>query len=664
MSNKIIKIDPAKLTDKTSRILHILLQQSRQSNIQVLYNNVSYTVQIFNDWTGQIDEVVVQLTNTLVYRTKPNSYPGKRRKIDRYSILDVNLLGGGQYGSVYRVLGTLHHRKNCILRKQDKRRVIKVQANDIWAQNEAKNSLIAPHLHAKYLTIDAGADTSYLVIKEFSGQTLQTIIDNDKCNINPIPLEKRIQISINIMRAVLEQVHDLDLVHRDLKPANIIVNMDTCEVNVIDYGFSRNKFRNDYMYPGSPAYAAPEVYSRSYPYDQISDIYSVGLILRGLWRAEERTGMLSDLIDSLVVKKTEPASLDDLGSGISGISTHHLEMIRIMLVGMADFNPAHRSTLDQGITLFEGIKLEQRLKSVPVEHWQCVRSANVLAAKTRVLLDNLDKNKTTSTPITELKKVLDGAVDQLGDTKYELSEFIETIGIESIRHCATKHAVKKQVDGILNQYAQDCTDIILLAEQLDNSRYILERFSKNTDRYAAINTELEYMLADIEHLLFKIHRRKFSLDNVRALSARYAVAIAELKNEMRPVVAEFLSNQYPEILQSYKKLSIILQKLDYLMVNDAALPLRRRIKEAIRHYIDANNTEANLLNLNRANSVERQNDIDEVITLLESEKDDAKLITRLDVKLSNLKTGLFGRSDFRKMIQEAVAPLRPNILSH
>lgn len=78
----------------------------------------------------------------------------------------------------------------------------------------------------------------------------------------------------------LEYLHINRIVHRDIKPANILINPETLEVVLCDFGMAhiRMRYRQGETEVTSPAYRAPEIYKeKKYSYE--ADIWAVGLIL-------------------------------------------------------------------------------------------------------------------------------------------------------------------------------------------------------------------------------------------------------------------------------------------------------------------------------------------------------------------------------------------------
>ena len=102
-------------------------------------------------------------------------------------------------------------------------------------------------------------------------------------NSNKIPLDKFYQISISLAE-ILSEIHRKKVIHKDIKPENIIINPDTMDVRLIDFGIStrlskeETKWTAANVLEGSIQYISPEQTGRmNRSVDYRSDFYSLGV---------------------------------------------------------------------------------------------------------------------------------------------------------------------------------------------------------------------------------------------------------------------------------------------------------------------------------------------------------------------------------------------------
>ena len=100
----------------------------------------------------------------------------------------------------------------------------------------------------------------------------------------------------------LEYTHSHRIMHRDIKPGNVVINPQTKELQVIDWGLA------DYYVPGykynvrvsSRYYKAPELLLHYMSYDYSIDMWSLGCLFAGCLFQKDYFFKGDDLIDQLV----------------------------------------------------------------------------------------------------------------------------------------------------------------------------------------------------------------------------------------------------------------------------------------------------------------------------------------------------------------------------
>ena len=114
--------------------------------------------------------------------------------------------------------------------------------------------------------------------------------------------------------AALAHAHARGIVHRDLKPANVLVNLETGQVKLVDFGVARlgdSTLTRTGVTLGTPSYMAPELLAGQAA-SPASDAYSLGVVLFELLagRRPHRADTLGELLAATA--KQPPASLAGL----------------------------------------------------------------------------------------------------------------------------------------------------------------------------------------------------------------------------------------------------------------------------------------------------------------------------------------------------------------
>ncbi len=119
-----------------------------------------------------------------------------------------------------------------------------------------------------------------IVLEDFNGQQLKDLIGTPW-----LTMDRTLAIAVKIARA-LGEIHHRNIVHRDIKPQNILVNVETGQVKLTDFGISSvissgesDMYSRSYI-EGTLTYMSPEQTGRMNRYvDYRTDLYSFGVTL-------------------------------------------------------------------------------------------------------------------------------------------------------------------------------------------------------------------------------------------------------------------------------------------------------------------------------------------------------------------------------------------------
>jgi serine/threonine protein kinase len=148
-----------------------------------------------------------------------------------------------------------------------------------------------------------------MVLEDFGGESLHQLGIAGALDIG-----RALELAIAIA-GLLGQVHQRFVMHKDINPSNIVLNPDTGEVKLIDFGISTMLSRESPTY-GSPrvlegtlAYISPEQTGRmNRDMDYRTDFYSFGVTLYELLTGELpfAGGDALELVHSHIAKLPQP----------------------------------------------------------------------------------------------------------------------------------------------------------------------------------------------------------------------------------------------------------------------------------------------------------------------------------------------------------------------
>ncbi|KAM9461680.1 serine/threonine-protein kinase 33 isoform 2-T2 [Clarias gariepinus] len=186
----------------------------------------------------------------------------------------------------------------------------------------------------------------YLVVDLCEGEDLKKLLKKKKCFS-----EDETRNIISSLANAIVYLHRLDIVHRDLKLENILVdsyhqsdNHTIIDIKITDFGLSVQKggvgiWNMLYTTCGTLTYMAPEVIS-GYPYSQLCDMWSIGIIMYMLLSGEPpfKSSSVEQMLE--MIKKAELNFSAPVWSSVT-------DAAKMVLSCLLKADPAHRITASE-----------------------------------------------------------------------------------------------------------------------------------------------------------------------------------------------------------------------------------------------------------------------------------------------------------------------------
>ncbi|MGC8943941.1 MAG: serine/threonine-protein kinase, partial [Caldisericia bacterium] len=195
------------------------------------------------------------------------------KRIDKYVIIEE--IGRGGMGIVYKALHPFLNRYIAI--KVLPEHFINEKEFVERFTNEAKTIINLKHPNIVRL-YDAGIymNNYYIVMDYIEGKTLKDLIKINK----KFDIKEATDIIIPIAKA-LSYAHSKGVIHRDIKPSNIIIEDETKQPYLYDFGIAKAAYGTKLTLTGisigTPEYMSPEQ-CKGEEVDQRTDIYSLGIV--------------------------------------------------------------------------------------------------------------------------------------------------------------------------------------------------------------------------------------------------------------------------------------------------------------------------------------------------------------------------------------------------
>lgn len=156
-------------------------------------------------------------------------------------------------------------------------------------------------------------------------------------------------VFFQILRGVA-QCHAHGVLHLDLKPSNIMVNDQSCEIRLIDFGLSRIRYDRKMVWTRevvTPTYRAPELL-RHESYDEKVDMFSLGVILANMF-GHVKTFFSSDFDDDDIQYAYLVKTLWTLPRNYAALVPGFPKEALSLLANLLEFDPQKRFSAEEAM---------------------------------------------------------------------------------------------------------------------------------------------------------------------------------------------------------------------------------------------------------------------------------------------------------------------------
>lgn len=106
--------------------------------------------------------------------------------------------------------------------------------------------------------LDVGAEHPYFTMEYLKDYiSLEAVFQKQI----PLSIECRVHLGKRLIEGI-EALHKAGITHRDIKPENILVNTQTCDLRIIDFGLASVNDGHSYPFAGTIIWSGPRIFSK------------------------------------------------------------------------------------------------------------------------------------------------------------------------------------------------------------------------------------------------------------------------------------------------------------------------------------------------------------------------------------------------------------------
>jgi serine/threonine protein kinase len=642
----------------------------------------------------------INLTHSILNIPKYNPRTGKQEP--HYYVFadnEENTLGKGTFGRVVKVQGTVtltDQQKKAIFKPHQagKHRVLKIARiakshydpahtthTMLRCETDKQKRLTTTHTRGPAIARDNSetAELGLILSAEFRGQDLRNLLTLDSRNGNQhLSIAQRLQLTVNIIRAYIEQIDDNKIIHRDIKPENIMIDSATFAVHFIDFGFALNRddSDDDRSIAGTPVYMAPEVVLES-AYSRASDLYALGLVIAEVWQSKSlsknvldsaygksRSNPLYGLerFHSAFTKNQTTEQFEYLHSNIFQSITdeelvpEHKNSLKKIIQKMLQPHPEKRISASAAYRAFKEVAIA--FTTPHLDTAALLKQANRIGLSAYRQLRDVRLYETKHS-FTRMLEAVDN-IDRVADDAAAIKTFLAALGVQALQTdtilnaANTKRAVKNAATEIIATFIDNINRLLLLQQAVDITQSQLKKQPQQ-----ALQGAVDQLFGEINVLWHKERHANVTLDELVRLNQRFAQSmptltrLADALPQALQATAQGNEDQKKRRLLMYQQLVARLAK-PIQHADPALSKLSRGLRAAIQSYIQQTISTKNLRKNDRAGSNERLEEMTSLLTAIENAETAEQLSENVTTQLKKVsRVGLFG-SRLKKNLETAL----------